>query len=364
MEFNGFLIWQRSGEITDRTNFYTWDILRSFIGKGVYWLVRSSSPRLDLPRGYRAYIVATEGAELDWLQDQSQKVSAPIFCINNILNFYGAFQNHESVFYLPWVDWHHQMRRMIDLFGAKVTKSIDKKISALSAMKRLNKAVTLAAVYTLFDEQDRIISHYDKSYRSIDEQFVKIDNYDMVSRYIDIYDRDLRHREITFDDFSRYRFADPSVENMQHSYDYLGAAYQECAINVTNESMFQSFHTGDQASYIIPGPHVTEKTLKCLVGETAFLNNGNFEMYKTLRRLGFQFDYGLDLSYDDVKEDYARLQGLISVLESIANMPAQDLFDQTRDSCQHNKDHIVSGRFADICETINQRTVEFIHSRI
>lgn len=364
MEFNGFLIWQRSGEITDRTEFYTWDLLRSFIGKNVYWLVRASSPRLDLPRGYRAYIVATEGPELDWLERQSQLVKAPIFCINNILNFYGAFQDHPSVFYLPWVDWHHQLRLMMQSFGTTVEKKIQHKVSALSAMKRLNKAVTLAAVYSIFHEQDRLISHYNESYRAEDEQFVKIDHYNLVSHCLDIYKNQLTAREITFDDFKRYRFADPGLDNIRHSYDYHGAAYQHCAINVTNESMFQSFYTGDDGCYTIPGPHVTEKTLKCLLAETAFLSNGNFEMYSTLQRLGFKFEYGFDLSYDDIKEDYGRLEGLIQCLQTVNNFSAQDLFAMTRDSCLHNKEHIVSGRFATVCEDINRTTVEIIHSKL
>jgi hypothetical protein len=147
--------------------------------------------------------------------------------------------------------------------------------------------------------------------------------------------------------------------------DFHHSAYQCCAINVTNESFYNS--DGWEANgrcFTYPGPFLTEKTLKCLLGETAFIANGQFQTYSTLCSLGFEFDYGLNLSYDNIKPDLDRLIAMFGLIQSLQSMGTMEIFENTRTSCLHNKEHVLSGKFYSISEKINQETVQYIYNNI
>jgi hypothetical protein len=147
--------------------------------------------------------------------------------------------------------------------------------------------------------------------------------------------------------------------------DFHHPAYQCCAINVTNESFYNSdgWDTNGR-SFTYAGPFLTEKTLKCLLGETAFIANGQFQTYSTLRSLGFEFDYNLDLSYDNIKPDLDRLIAIFGLIQSLQSMDTMEIFENTRGSCLHNKEHVLSGKFYSISEKINQETVQYIYNNI
>jgi hypothetical protein len=100
------------------------------------------------------------------------------------------------------------------------------------------------------------------------------------------------------------------------------------------------------------------------LGETAFIANGQFQTYSTLCSLGFEFDYGLNLSYDNIKPDLDRLIAMFGLIQSLQSMGTMEIFENTRTSCLHNKEHVLSGKFYSISEKINQETVQYIYNNI
>lgn len=358
-EFNGYYLGTRSGVIDDTTEFYTWNLLRSFTDKDVYWHSREWQTNDDLPQGHRAYIVKVEGADLEWLEQQAGRISAPIFVLNGIINDYGAVDHIPNVTWLPWIEWHYQIQSMLRDYPADVKKNIKKKVSCLSNMVKPNRMIAAAAV-DAYVGQDAMITWHGRCYREGDdtEPMTGHPEYDQwLARY---YETTQLGTQI--DDFQVNIANDHMFQRLIHDFHF--AAYQECAINVTNESFYRSGqHIGGQ-DVINPGPFLTEKTLKCLMGETAFVANGNFQTYSTLKALGFEFDYGLDLSYDEISGDLERLCRMTDLLKTISTIDTQDLFQYTRSSCLANKEHIMSGKFFDVCEDINERTIQQIHNSI
>jgi hypothetical protein len=80
--------------------------------------------------------------------------------------------------------------------------------------------------------------------------------------------------------------------------------------------------------------------------------------------LGFEFDYNLDLSYDNIKPDLDRLIAIFGLIQSLQSMDTMEIFENTRGSCLHNKEHVLSGKFYSISEKINQETVQYIYNNI
>jgi hypothetical protein len=316
------------------------------IGKQVFWAsVDWHTQNKDLPADYPYYLIKTEGPNIDWIERQADLVDGLIFvcCLPNDYNY---FQSHDRVIFLPCVEWHYQLDAMMAKFDVGVSKSIDKKVSVLTNRVTYSKLVGLAAVLDSIDLQDVCHSLHnwveDKNVHSWQDTANKTVNY-----YKNNFLKNFKTYQNTIDTAF-------SSNNLDLLHDYHHPAYQTAAINVTNES----WNYSQREDRVLPGPFITEKTLKCLLGETAFLANGQFGTYQTLRRFGFEFDYGLDLSFDNAVGDLNRLEQLTTTIKSLSDINTDNLYQQTRKSCLHNKNWIVSGEFYRIAEQFNTSSIE------
>lgn len=353
-EFNKYFIDNKNELITESTNFYTWKLLESFIGKNVYWFINTCNPNASLPPGFNAYIVKNEGPDLQWLFDQSESLNAPIFIFNVCNTTYFDVDEfpYKNIHWLPWIEWHHQTEAMLDNYSGTVEKNIKKKISCLVRMSKTNKLVALSAVHK-YHSQDSFTSFHNANYKDstdVDIEPTGHREFDQILENILIYCNQTK----TIDDIHLYENDFTLLQDKIH--DFHADAYQTCAINVTNESFFRTNHQ------YTPGPFLTEKTLNCILGETAFLANGQSGTYLSLQKLGFEFNYGLDLSYDNLIGDLDRLVSLHNTIRSLQYMDTIDIFEQTRNSCLANKEHVLSKKFYNICENINENTINKIHS--
>jgi hypothetical protein len=96
------------------------------------------------------------------------------------------------------------------------------------------------------------------------------------------------------------------------------------------------------------------------LGGTAFIPVGQFDVYRTLKDLGFQFDYGFDQSFDMIAGDIDRLVAIVDFINYLDRFSAQELYDMTRLSSQHNQIWITSGEFYQVCEQQNLQQINKI----
>lgn len=344
-------IWE---EITDSSKLYGWNFLKPLAGKRVFWAsVDWYNQHLDLPSGYPYYLIKTEGPNVEWIERQASLVDGLIFvcCLPNDYNY---FKSYSNIRFLPCVEWHYQLDAMMQKFGIEVNKSIDRKVSILTNRVTYSKAVALSAVLENIDHNDV----YYSLTRWVENK--NVHNWQdtsnaTVNYYKNLFLENLKdHQQIIDYEFHRKR------SDLNILYDYHHPAYQNAAINITNESWNYSL----RVDIAIPGPFITEKTLKCLLGETAFLANGQFDTYQTLQQFGFEFDYGLDLSFDTIVGDVDRLEKLTATIKSLNAVEALELYDQTRKSCLHNKNWIVSREFYRTAEDFNTKSLEKIMNLI
>ena len=111
---------------------------------------------------------------------------------------------------------------------------------------------------------------------------------------------------------------------------------------------------------IYPGPMICEKTWKPIIAGCAFIPVAQFDTYGKLLRLGFKFDYGLDLSWDRDAKNLSRLESIMRFILSLKNYSISDLLHLTEDSTKHNSNHVWSGDFQKICRSLNEKTIETI----
>jgi hypothetical protein len=79
---------------------------------------------------------------------------------------------------------------------------------------------------------------------------------------------------------------------------------------------------------------------------------------------GFKFDYGIDLSFDQDPGNITRLSKIVDLVQDLANYSAQDLFEMSRVSNQHNYDLVASGEFFDFCENSNASNLSLLYEKI
>jgi len=327
-------------EITDKTEFYGWDFLKPLIGKKIFWgSVDWHTMDRDLPKGYEFYLIKVEGPNTEWIEKQSQLVEGKliVMCLPSDYNLYA---NHKNIIFLPCVEWHYQFQSMIATFDSTVRKNIQRKVSVLTNRVNYNKLIALSAVLKNLPADEIFYSLHDWV------ESKNVHNWgDTCSPLVNQY------KNLFVENFNQWRYKPDGTSDLSEvdTYNFHYFAFQNCAINITNESWNFSL----RHNQVLPGPFITEKTLKCLLGETAFLANGQFDTYRTLEQFGFKFDYGIDLSYDSQVGDITRLEGLINVIESLKHIDTTDLFLETRESCLHNKQWILSGEFYKKAEEFN-----------
>jgi hypothetical protein len=340
--------WEVISQDTDLKHFH---LLKNLVDQDVFWAnVGWPEQHWQLPLGHRGYVLMVEGPEITWLEKQAARIDAPVIVLG-MVNQYGY--HCDDLIYVPWVEWHYQTKEMLAAFSWMPKTHCTHLVSSLSARVTQNKIWSTMALLDHVAEDQRLISISDRIDLKNVHDWTLTDNRvldDLTQRYR----RDLLGRPLMIDDFDHHR------QSISNNHDYTSRAYRDAVFNVNNESWHYSFkHTPDRR-WTYPGPFLTEKTMKCLLSETAIIANGQFDTYRTLESLGMEFDYGLDLSHDTEPGNIDRAVGMVDLIACLGNHGVDYWFDRTWQSRRHNREHIISGDFYDACESINLRSLDLI----
>lgn len=330
---------------------YEW--IKNLPNKKNYFALFQSWPRQDLPAGYDNYIVSfhLEAVDVSWLKRQ-KNVTGPIFVL-----FDGNHYDLEisGVHFLPFYYWHYQLKKMQEWFGIKEKIQPEYKFSAVCNRISQNKAWIITKLLLMAKPSSLIILNSWLEEKNI-HNWQETGNV-LLDELTKIFRDRYFGQEIKIDNF------DNSKDNIQiNTATPWQPLYQNCAVHFTNESFHYSLMAEDNNSYIWPGPFLTEKTLKCLLGSTAFIPVGQFETYKTLSDLGFEFDYDFDISWDSDPGNLTRASSIINLIDQLSHYSSEKLTTMTQDSNKFNQNHIISGEFFQICEKRNSQTIELIYN--
>jgi hypothetical protein len=311
-------------------------------------------PGHNLPAGYDLYVVSfhLETVDVEWINTQAQRISAPIIVLSD-LNYYN-YPFPKNVYPYTYYYWHQQTDLITKWFPNKVEKQLAFKAGAFCNRITQSKMIVFTALAEFLNDQallklDDWLEEKNVHYRS-KTGIKKLDD------LADLFWSKYFGKTYIIDKF------DNKVDNVQkNTANPWSDAYQECAFNFTNESFHYSYMIENGQAFIYPGPFLTEKTLKCLAGSTPFIAVGQFETYASLTKLGFEFDYGdLDLTWDQDSGNLSRLSSLVDTIVNFQHYSIDDLFAMSKYSTEHNFNHVWSNEFYNMCELLNQRTIETI----
>jgi hypothetical protein len=324
---------------------YEW--IKQLPDKKIYFALFQRWPNQDLPLGYDYYIVSfhLEVVDIAWLK--RQKVIGLIIVLAD-----GQSYNLKipGVEFLSFYYWHYQLQQMQEWFGIKEKVIPTYKFSAVC--NRISQSKVWTTTKLLETAQDAsliVLNSWLTEKRVHGWQLTGNTKLDQLTQ---LFCNRYLGQEIKIDDF------DNATQNFQNiTGNPWQPLYQDCAVHFTNESFHYSKMIEHNQEYIWPGPFITEKTLKCLLGGTAFIPVGQFETYQTLKNLGLQFDYDFDTAWDLDSGNLSRAESIIKLIDNLNECTIDQLLTKTEQSTKYNQNYIVSGKFFERCQQINEESV-------
>ena len=306
-----------------------------------------------LPQGYDYYIVSfhLEHIDFEWLE--KQEVDKKIIVLIDF-NTYAESKWPANCIPLRWVYWHYALNQMIELFGTKYNKNIRYKASAFCNRISQSKLIVTTALLETLGKEDLLVSLSnwieDKNVHNWEPTGNAV-----LDKLTTTFRKKYSDHSIKMDDFVQ-------AQNYQHfTANPSQIAYQEASIHFTNES----FHYSKMHNQMVPGPHLSEKTFKCLLGGTAFIPVGQFDVYRSLEQFGMHFNYGeLDLTFDNDSGNLSRIESIVKLVNNLTKYTADELYDMTKESTEHNQQLVTTGEFFHNCQINNLQTLEQIQNYI
>jgi len=331
---------------------YEW--IKKLPNKQIYFALFQRWPTHNLPPGYDYYIVSfhLEAVATAWLE--KQQVTGPIIVLADGQSYNFKIPN---VYFLTFFYWHYQLKQMQEWFGVKEKINPRYKFSAVCNRISQSKVWITTKLLETAKESSLIVLNSWLEEKNVHgwqtTGNVKLDQ--LTQTFRDHY----LGKEIKIDNF------DNATQNQQSiTGNPWQPLYQDCAIHFTNESFHYSGMIKGEKQYIHPGPFITEKTLKCLLGGTAFIPVGQFETYRTLETLGMQFAYEFDTAWDLDPGNLSRAASIIDLIDNLNQHNVEELVIKTQESNRYNQNHITSGQFFKQCQQENNKSIAQIFNLI
>lgn len=314
------------------------------LGEQAYCALWQRWPKDDLPTGYKLYIVSfhLEAVDINWVERQSELYDANIVVLSDS-NFYN-WTPPANVYCYTYYWWHEQVKLINQWFPSQKHKNLQYKFSTICNRITQSKLLIFTAImnhakqYSLVKLSDWV----DPNDGRLPTNNVFLDG------LMDQFYSQWGGKTISIDEFNQQ-----TDNHHRYTADPWTPVYQQCALHFTNESFHYSLMMDHRGSYNYPGPFITEKTLKCLVGATGFIPVGQYDTFGALTNVGFKFDYGFSTAFDSDAGNITRLETLCHLVEDLATYSIDDLYQATEHSSKHNQKHITSGEFDYVCQTHN-----------
>lgn len=331
---------------------YEW--IKKLPRKKIYFALFQRYPDQNLPNGYDYYIVSfhLEAVDLDWLK--KQQVTGEILVL---FDGHSYDLNIPGITFFPFFYWHYQLEQMQKWFGVQTKPQPCYKFSAVC--NRLSQSKIWITVKLLESARSASLIRLNSWIEEKNVHGWSMTGNPTLDQLTQTYLDQYFGKEIKIDDFDNLQDNTQNITGNPWQ-----PLYQDCAINFTNESFHYSLMQENNKQYIWPGPFITEKTLKCLLGATGFVPVGQFETYKTLTDLGLEFDYGFDISWDSDPGNLSRSTSIIKLIDRLNQFDTDQLVAFTKSSNEYNQNYILTNKFFNRCQQKNSDSIEKINQAL
>jgi hypothetical protein len=319
-----------------------------FVHLGGDWIDKGWPQNPD--PGFDYYILSGDSGMVGWDENVANLYNRPVFMLT-LPEVYGDPMN-DLVTHIPYVHYHLQISKLIALTKSTIQKNILYKASALTSRITQSKCMIFCALYQMLGTDCILTLRNNFDPRNVHDWALTNNKY--LDELTECFRENWLHKTIAM------------VDDDGDPFSMVNPAYVQTAVNFTQESFHYSymFDESNNREFIYPGPFLTEKTWKCLLSQTAFIPVGQFRSYRWLETMGMQFDYGLDLTFDDDPGNISRLLKLTSLIKDISQYTAADLFEMTEKSSRHNHAIIETGEFFERCERANQTSMSILFGNL
>lgn len=298
------------------------------------------------PPGYDYYITHGDSYMFGFPEHLAQHVDGRIIHLTGSI-IPDSFDT-DQIQYVSYNNIHQRIAGIPRTTG--FSKNIQYKASALTNRVTQSKAIVFSALRHYLAD-DSVTSLHHNLYREKDIHSWQSTGNDTCDRFATMFQEQWNHVQLKL----------PSDDGIEGSYN--NTAYQQAALNFTQESYHYSFTMQDGRSFCQPGPFITEKTWKSLLSSTAFISVGQAYVYQWLTSLGLRFDYGpLDLGFDQDPGNLTRIEKIVQLIESLQSWSAQDLYEMTKSSTEYNAEYVNSKEFWKLCEQTNESVHRLLES--
>ena len=310
-------------------------------------------PDQDLPTGYDQYVVSfhLEAVDVHWLNQQAQKLQAPIIVLSDS-NVYD-YPFVDNIHYYTYYYWHHQIEKIQRWHGHQLP--IEKKYKFSAVCNRITQSkvwITTKLLESAKDESLIALSDWLEEKNVHNWQLTGNSKLDSLTV---LFKQKYQGQSIKIDNFDNFTMNFQEVTSNPWQ-----PLYTQTAVHFTNESFHYSHIANQDQNYIYPGPFITEKSLKCLIGGTAMIPVGQFETYKTLESLGLCFDYPFDVAWDQDSGNLSRAESIVNLIDYLNQYSVKELTDLTQEVNLYNQNYIRSGQFFTQCNKHNTQIIDQI----
>lgn len=258
---------------------------------------------------------------------------------------------------IQWLSWGEQISKAKKISGiAELPKFPTKKLSSLANRHEYHKAAITAYILNNFLMEDTIISWH--KWNAREEIYYLADDYSIDKKI----KQQLSSKKFLETESIEFDIFDNSLNTPNINIHWDNAAYLDCAVNITNESTFSSIGViSTDRSVAIPGPFITEKTIKPLLSGTAFLHVGQPFLLRKLNELGIDTNFGFPSDYDNEPFEDDRILKIYKSIEFIMNSTIDELYQNSYDAIVNNLDCIKNGVFYNNCKKHNNKHVDKIY---
>jgi hypothetical protein len=314
---------------------------------------------LHLPDNYDIYIISfhLEPIDLEWIDEVSKTLHAPLIILVDAFDIDYPVKN--NVFIMSYIYWHRQLELGMTWFPKSANLVKTKKYMASAVCNRITQSKLLITTALLEEFGDSCLIALNNLIEEKNVHFRQSTGNVVLDNLSKIFWQKYQGKKIAIDDF------ESATQNYQrNTINPWIPLLQDTVLHFTNETLAYSFMQTDHKKFIYPGPFLTEKTLKCLLGGTAFIPVGQYNTYGALNRLGLNFAYTFDISWDQDPGNLSRLESIIQLIQWLKNYTPHEIFDMVKDSTNYNYDLVWSGDFSRNCQTHNADTVDKILSKL
>jgi hypothetical protein len=316
-----------------------------------FFALRLKNPSLTtllLPLDHSLYVISFHSEPFDhqWVQAQAKRVQAPVIVLNDGSIYDTVFPS--NCYFYNYYSWHYHIDTMRSWYPEQRPRNPQFKISTICNRITTAKLLAFTALVEFVGLENNLV----KLSTWLNEKNVNYRQplpFPELDALQNIFFDQWYGKELKIDDFNN------QTDNVQSiTGNPWNKIYTDTAVHLNLESYYHSYMINEIDNGICPGPSMGEKTFKCLIAGTPFIQVGQFDCYAQLCKLGLEFDYGaIDLSWDSNPGNFSRLSKIVDTIKSLGDMTIDDIVNMTKDSTMHNFSMIHSGAFSENCQNHN-----------